>query len=230
MPAQMACSADTDEVAPGWVSDLEEQLLGSLKSELMCQGSFTGGSAMQGHTVASTQRNSSSGSGLTSMQHLQQQQVQQQALRSSHRHYHAPDPRQTSQQQQQQQAYGLQYQQQQQQQTWGSVPRTCSMLAASGAPALNPWYPLPTEGPSNPANNDCSPDPVSSSNSSAFGLGPAAPGSSHNLTHFTQGAAGISNSQAMPRSSTGLKRANSIDQDALLFNLLQEMAPAGKRC
>lgn len=85
----------------------------------------------------------------------------------------------------------------------------------------------------------CSPDPVSVSSSdttgSAFGTQGAAHGSTHSIPHKPSTA--FSNRQAVPqmgrqqhsRMHAGAKRAASIDQDMLLYNLLQEMAPAGRR-
>jgi hypothetical protein len=231
----MACSDDTD----GWASELEGQLLESLRRDVHSKASFTGAAAAVPCAGNSHQGNSSNS--LSGMQ-LLQQQMSQQVQRGAYRHCRAQDVKQPTQQQQQWDAAVPQQQQQQQcgsqyqQQHWGSVPASSGMLAAAIAPNMAQWQPstlnyATTEDQVNPEYVGCSSDPVSNSSSDTTGSAYGPPGATH------KAGPGFSNRQAAAqmcaqehaRMHTGMKRPASISQDLLLYNLLQEMAPAGRR-
>lgn len=227
MPAHVACSNDTE----GWATELEGQLLDTLRREVHPQASFSGGAAA---CAGNSNQRSSSNKGMSSLQVLQQQQMSQQVQRGAYRHYTAPDPKQPT--QQQQQACAVQYQQQ----NWG----TMLAAAAAGAQNMTHWQPnnmnyAATEGHVSRDYAGCSPDPVSSSDTtgSAFAPTGAAHGSTHSINHQAgasfnvkrQAPSSLGGQEAQGCKHTGVKRASDIDQDLLLFNLLQDMAPAGRR-
>lgn len=159
MPAHMVCSGDTD----GWASELEGQLLETLRRDVHSQASFTGGAAAPCAGNANQGNSSNSLSSMQCwqcqpgqqqqqqpvMQLLQYQQMPQQAQRGAYRHYRAPDLKKPTQQQQQA------YESQRQQQSWGVVPQSSDMQAAAGAPNMAHWQPstlnyTTIEGPVNP--------------------------------------------------------------------------------